>query len=111
MFNSFYLLDSCNQSLKWSLLGVKKSLGHALLGVQFKIPEEHPRPFHMGVSQRNSTALYRTPSPQRKKKKQPNKQANKQIEESDYILRNIDFLKEIVIKCDSLGLRIRTFFS
>ena len=78
MFNSFYLLDSFNQSLKWSLLGVKKSLGHALLGVQFKIPEQHPRPFHMGVSQRNSTALYRTPSPQRKKRKnQTNKQTNK----------------------------------
>ena len=78
MFNSFYLLDSCNQSLKWSLLGVKKRLGHALLGVQFKIPEEHPRPFHMGVSQRNSTALYRTPSPQRKKRNnQTNKQTNK----------------------------------
>ena len=78
MFNSFYLLDSCNQSLKWSLLGVKKRLGHALLGVQFKIPEEHPSPFHMGVSQRNSTALYRTPSPQRKKRNnQTNKQTNK----------------------------------
>ena len=24
IFNSFYLLDSCNQSLNWSLLGVKK---------------------------------------------------------------------------------------
>ena len=24
IFNLFYLLDSCNQSLKWSLLGVKK---------------------------------------------------------------------------------------
>ena len=78
IFNSFYLLDSCNQSLKWSLLGVKKSLGHALLGVQFKIPEEHPRSFHMGVSPRNSTSLYRPPSPQPKKRNnQKNKQTNK----------------------------------
>ena len=27
IFNSFYLLDSCCQSLKWSLLGVKNRLG------------------------------------------------------------------------------------
>ena len=56
----------------------QKSLGHALLGVQFKIPEEHPRSFHMGVSPRNSTSLYRTPSPQRKKEttKQTSKQRN-----------------------------------
>ena len=91
-----------------SFRGQKKRLGHALLGIQFKIPEEHPRPFHMEVSPRNSTSLYRTPSPQRKKET-TNKQANKQIEESDYILRNIDFLKAIVIKCNSFGLRIRTF--
>ena len=26
IFNSFYLLDSCNQSLKWSVLGVKNRL-------------------------------------------------------------------------------------
>ena len=31
--NSFYLHDSCNQSLKWSLLGVKKRLGHAQIGL------------------------------------------------------------------------------
>ena len=61
------------------MLGVKKRLGHALLGVQFNIPEEHPRPFHMGVSPGNSTPLYRTRSPQRKKEtnKQTNKQKNK----------------------------------
>ena len=61
------------------MLGVKKRLGHALLGVQFNIPEEHPRPFHMGVSPGNSTSLYRTRSPQRKKEtnKQTNKQKNK----------------------------------
>ena len=33
LFNSFYLLNSCNQSLKWSLLGVKKRLGHAQIGL------------------------------------------------------------------------------
>ena len=27
--SSFYLLDSCNQSLEWSFLGVKRRLGHA----------------------------------------------------------------------------------
>ena len=92
------------------MLGVKKRLGHALLGVQFNIPEEHPRPFHMGVSPGNSTSLYRTRSPQRKKEtnKQTNKQ-KKQIVESHYILRNIDFSKEMGIKCNSVGLRIRTF--
>ena len=49
-FNSFYLLDSCNQSLKWSLLGVKKvepRPNWSPLGVQFKISDEHPHPFHM----------------------------------------------------------------
>ena len=29
IFNSFYSLDSCNQSLKWSLLRIKKRLGNA----------------------------------------------------------------------------------
>ena len=36
----------------WYLLGVEKSLNHALLvplRVKTKIPDEHPRPFHMGV--------------------------------------------------------------
>ena len=33
IFNSFYSLDSCNQSLKWSLLGVQKRLGHAQIGL------------------------------------------------------------------------------
>ena len=33
IFNLFYLLDSCNWSLKWSLLGVKKRLGYAQIGL------------------------------------------------------------------------------
>ena len=53
IFNSFYLLDSCNQSLKWSLLGVKKRLGHAqiglLLGFNSKFPTSIPTPFICGV--------------------------------------------------------------
>ena len=32
-FNSFYLLNSCNQSLKWSLLGVKNRLVQAQIGL------------------------------------------------------------------------------
>ena len=32
-FNSFYLLDSCNQSLKWSLSGVNNRLGQAQIGL------------------------------------------------------------------------------
>ena len=32
IYNSFYLRDSCNQYLKWSLLG-KKRLGHAKIGL------------------------------------------------------------------------------
>ena len=31
--SSFYLLDSCYQSLKWSLLRVKNRLGHAQIGL------------------------------------------------------------------------------
>ena len=50
-----------------------------------------------------------TLSPTQKRNKQTNKQAKKQIVESHYILRNIDFSKEIGIKCNSVGLRIRTF--
>ena len=26
--SSFYLFDSCNQSLEWSFLGIKRRLGH-----------------------------------------------------------------------------------
>ena len=34
IFNFFYLLDLCNQSLTWSLLGVKEErLGHAQIGL------------------------------------------------------------------------------
>ena len=48
-FNSFYLLDSCNHSLKWSLLGVKNRLGHAQSGLHFwfnsKFPTSIPAPF------------------------------------------------------------------
>ena len=34
IFNLFYLLDLCNQSLTWSLLGVEKErLGHAQIGL------------------------------------------------------------------------------
>ena len=42
IFNSFYLLDSCCQSLKWSLLGVKNRLGQ----VQIEL-RRVSRPFHM----------------------------------------------------------------
>ena len=39
--------------LTWSLLGVKKKLGphpdRSPVAVQFKISDEHPRPFHMRV--------------------------------------------------------------
>ena len=44
IINSFYLLDSCNQSL----LGVKKRLGHAQIGL-LKRSDQHPRPIHMEV--------------------------------------------------------------
>ena len=51
-FLIFYLLDSCNQGLKWSLLGVKKGWDTPRL-VSFRgliqISDEHPRLFHMGV--------------------------------------------------------------
>ena len=43
IFNSFYLFDSCCQSLKWSLLGVKKGWAKSILN-----SDEYPRPFHMG---------------------------------------------------------------
>ena len=34
--------------LTWSLLGFKKSLGHAQIGLlYFKISDEHPHPFYM----------------------------------------------------------------
>ena len=39
--------------LTWSLLGVKKSLGHPQISLprrrsyEFKISDEHPHPFHM----------------------------------------------------------------
>ena len=42
-----------------SLLGVKKSLDHAqilVLGVQFKISDEHPHPFQMQSSPRGLMA-------------------------------------------------------
>ena len=42
IFNSFYLLDSCCQSLKWSLLGVKNRLGQ----VQIEL-RRVSRAFHM----------------------------------------------------------------
>lgn len=48
-FNSFYLLDSCNHSLKQSLLGVKNRLGHAQIGLLYwfnsKFPTSIPAPF------------------------------------------------------------------
>ena len=48
IFNLFYLLDSCNQSLKWSLLGVKKRLAHAQIGLLWgfnsKFPMSIPTP-------------------------------------------------------------------
>ena len=43
IFNSFYLLDSCNQSLKWSFLGVKKRLGHAQIGLLQGFNSKFPR--------------------------------------------------------------------
>ena len=49
---SFHLLDSCNQSLKWSLLGVKKRLGHAQFGLLKGFNSKFPTsilPFHVGV--------------------------------------------------------------
>ena len=42
IFNSFYLLDSCCQSLEWSLLGVKNRLGQ----VQIEL-RRVSRAFHM----------------------------------------------------------------
>ena len=33
IFNLFYFLDSCNQSFKWSFLGVKKRMGHVQIGL------------------------------------------------------------------------------
>ena len=48
-FNSLYLLDSCNHSLKRSLLGVKNRLGHAQIGLLYwfnsKFPTSIPAPF------------------------------------------------------------------
>ena len=53
IFNSFSLLDSCSQSLKWSFLGVKNGWATSTLfsfrGFVILISDEHPRPFHMGV--------------------------------------------------------------
>ena len=49
IFNSFYLLDSCNQSIKWSLVGVIKRLGHGQIGLLWgfnsKFPTSIPTPF------------------------------------------------------------------
>ena len=51
--NSFYLLDSCNQNLKSSPLGVKKRLDHAQIGLlqgfHSKFPTSIPSPFTFGV--------------------------------------------------------------
>ena len=51
--NSFYLLDSCNQNLKSSPLGVKKRLDHAQIGLlqgfHSKFPTSIPSPFTCAV--------------------------------------------------------------
>ena len=64
IFNSFYLLDSCSQSLKWSFLGFKKgwatSTLFSLRGFVILISDEHPRPFHMGVPPRAQNILVYT---------------------------------------------------
>ena len=86
IFNSFYLLDSCNQSLKWSLLGVKKK-GWAtpFQGFNSKFLRSIPVPFIWKCPPGILHPCIEHPLPNAKKK-QSNKQANKQIEESDYIL-------------------------
>ena len=64
IFNLFYLLDSCNQSLKWSLLGVKKRLAHAQIGLLWgfnsKFPTSIPTPFgskHFSQRGNNGTLI------------------------------------------------------
>ena len=42
IFNSFYLLYSCNQSLKWSFLGVKRRLSHAQTGLLQRFHSKFP---------------------------------------------------------------------
>ena len=47
--------------LTWSLLGIKKSLGHAQI-VLLQISDEHPHPFHMrsppGSRDQNTVTLF-----------------------------------------------------
>ena len=64
IFNLFYLLDSCNQSLKWSLLGVKKRLAHTQIGLLWgfnsKFPTSIPTPFgskHFSQRGNNGTLI------------------------------------------------------
>ena len=46
VFNLFYLLDLCNQSLTWSLLGVKKErLDHAQIGLLSGLIQDFRRAF------------------------------------------------------------------
>ena len=42
IYNSSYFLDSCNQSLKWSLLGVQKRLRHAQIGLLYGFSAKFP---------------------------------------------------------------------
>ena len=62
IFNSFYLLDSCCQSLKWSFLGVKNRLGQ----VQIEL-RRVSRAFHMefppGPLKEESPTYPATPPP------------------------------------------------
>ena len=54
----------------------KNRLGQAPLGFQFKIPEEHPRPFRMCVSQEFYILVSNTLS-STQRNNQSNKQTNK----------------------------------
>ena len=60
-FDFLYLLDSRNQSLKLSLLGVKKRLGHAQIGLlqgfNSKFPTSIPTPFICRVRPRATCFL------------------------------------------------------
>ena len=63
VFQFVLLLDSCNQSLKWSVLGVKKAGPRPdwyPLGVQFNISDKRPRPFHLGVPPLPQAYFHRT---------------------------------------------------
>ena len=63
IFNSFYLLYSCNQSLKWSFLGVKRRLSHAQTGLLQRFHSKFPTSIPAHFTWRAPPAVQPVPRP------------------------------------------------